>query len=174
MPMCDFSVIRSLRKSRELTIAELCRKAQVAPAVLSRIERNQSSPELETLYRIAKAFGLTATDLLHLAESRTTHLTDEKDYHAGAFSFRRVDYGNIVCYIGTAPGGAQHSSAKAHADDYEICWVLEGAVQVTLPNESYRLERGRALQFDGVMDHRYEALSDSTLMIVHIKKEKRF
>jgi len=41
------------------------------------LERNQQSAELDTLYRLARAFGLSATDLLAMCESELAHRTAE-------------------------------------------------------------------------------------------------
>ena len=49
----DFSILRSLRKRSNLTIADVSDKSGVSPAVISKLERNQTSAELETLFRIA-------------------------------------------------------------------------------------------------------------------------
>ncbi|MDP2137620.1 MAG: helix-turn-helix transcriptional regulator, partial [Candidatus Didemnitutus sp.] len=65
----NFTVLRSLREQREMTLADLSAASGVSVAVISKLERNQQSAALDTIYRLARAFGLSATDLLALAES---------------------------------------------------------------------------------------------------------
>ena len=73
-----------------------------------------------------------------------------------------------------APEGAAVSRPKIHRDDYELCWVLSGRLRITLPSERYELAAGQSLQFDALLEHTYLALSDCEILILHIRKEKRF
>jgi transcriptional regulator with XRE-family HTH domain len=173
-PQFDFSVVRSLREQRELTLAQLSAASGVSVAVISKLERNQQSAELDTIYRLARAFGLSATDLLALTESPLAHRTGEKAYRSGDFKFRQIRYANVVGLLGTAPAGAKVSRPEIHHDDTEVCWVTEGKLRLTLPHEEVTLEAGESIQFDAIQQHTYEALADSHFVILHLRKEKRY
>ena len=172
--MYDFSVIRQLRKREGLTIRALSDRAGVSPAVISKLERNQTQAELETLFRLGRVLGLNATDLLSLAEHRTAHRIRATRYPSGGFEFERVQYANINCFHGHAAAGGVVSHPEIHRDCYELCWVLRGKLTLALPNERHTLNGGDALQFDAVLAHTYEALEDSEVTIVHLSKDKRF
>lgn len=47
-------------------------------------------------------------------------------------------------------------------------------MRIRLPRETHDLSPGDALQFDAVLDHSYEALSDCEVLILHLTKPKRF
>lgn len=173
-PKFDFSVLRRLRQQHELTLAELAKASGVSVAVISKLERNQQSAELDTLYRLGRAFGLSATDLLALAESPLAHRTRENRHRADQFSFRQVRYANVVALYGRAPAGAKLSRPEIHHDDTEVCWVLSGAIRLTLPNEICELGAGESIQFDAIQQHTYEALADTEFVILHLRKEKRY
>lgn len=170
----DFSVLRTLRKRDGLTIAGLSKRSGVSPAVISKLERNQTSAELSTLFSLGRAFGLSATDLIGLAESRTAHRIRESTHVTGGFSFREVRYGNLRALMGEGRAGGRAAKPEIHGDDYETCWVLTGRVRVTLPHEDHDLQAGECLQFDAVLEHSYEVIEDARLLIVHVKKDKRF
>jgi transcriptional regulator with XRE-family HTH domain len=170
----DFSVVRRLREQRDLTLAELSAASGVSVAVISKLERNQQSAELDTLYRLGRAFGLSATDLIALSESPLAHRTAEKPYRSGDFRFRQIRYANVVGLLGTAPAGAKVSRPEIHHDDTEVCWVTEGKLRLTLPHEECLLEAGESIQFDAIQQHTYETLADSTFIILHLRKEKRY
>ena len=172
--MFDFSVVRELRKREGMNIAELSRRSGVSAAVISKLERNQTRAELETLFKLSRVFGISATDILSLAESRTAHKQHATRHHAGGFSFREIRYANVRCLSGNAPAGARVSRPEIHRDDYELCWVLRGHVRFSLPNETHELVAGTAIQFDAVLEHTYEALEDCEVLIVHLRKNKRF
>lgn len=170
----DFAVVRRLREQRGLTLAGLSAASGVSVAVISKLERNQQSAELDTLYRLGRAFGLSATDLLALSESPLAHRTAERTHRAGDFRFRQIRYGNVVALLGTAPAGARVSRPEIHRDDTEVCWVTEGKLRLTLPHEQCVLEAGESIQFDAIQQHTYEALAASTFVILHLRKEKRY
>jgi len=56
--------IRALRKKRKLTLNELSRMTGIAASNLSSIELNKTSPTLNTLAKIAHAFGMKAGEFL--------------------------------------------------------------------------------------------------------------
>jgi transcriptional regulator with XRE-family HTH domain len=173
-PTYDFSVLRDLRKRETLTIHDVSARSGISPAVISKIERNQSNAELATLYRLARVFGMTATDLIALAESRTAQRASETTYQVEDFQFRRLAYSNIRCFRCNAEGGSSISRPEVHRDDYEICWVRKGSVRLSLPHENHILKTGEALQFDAILEHSYEALENLEMLILHLRKEKRF
>jgi len=170
----DFAVLREMRRGRNMTIADVSEQSGVSPAVISKLERNQTKAELETLYRLGRVYGISATELLKVVERRTSQKTSESTHVASGFEFRQIRYGNLRCMIGSAPAGGWVSRPEVHADDYELCWCIEGAVQITLPKERHELKAGEAIQFDAVLEHKYEAVSDCRIIVIHIKKEKRF
>lgn len=172
--MYDFSVLRELRKGKQLSIADVSGQCGVSPAVISKLERNQTMAELETLFKLSRVFGMSATDLLGLAESRTAHKATASAHDAGGFQFQTIKYGNVRALRGTAKAGARVSRPEVHRDDYEVCWVLSGRILFRLPSENHPLGPGEAIQFDAILDHTYEALEDCELIIIHLRKDKRF
>ncbi len=174
MEMYNFAVVRDLRKREGMTIANLSEKTGISPAVISKLERNQAVAGLGTLFRLARAFGITAAELLALIESRTAQCKRESDRTTGDFHFRMIEFANSKCYYADAPKGAKRSNPDAHRDDYETCWVLEGSVKIVLPYETHILNAGDCLQFDALFEHTYEVLEDCRIIIQHIHKQKRF
>lgn len=173
-PMYDFSVLRQLRKREGWTLEQVSNQSGVSSAVISKLERNQSTAELDTLYRVARVFGLSATELIALAESPLAHKTSARSYQTGDFHFKRVDYRNHRCFMAKARAGATASRAEIHVDDYETCWVIDGQLRLTLPHQSIVLNSGEAIQFDAAQEHGYEALSDLTMILLHLRKGLRF
>jgi transcriptional regulator with XRE-family HTH domain len=172
--MYQFSVVRDLRKRDGLTIADLSKKTGISSAVISKLERNQVAASLGTLFRLARAFGITSAELLALIESRTAQCKKETDRIVEDFHFRQIEFANSKCFYAEAPKGAKRSNPDAHRDDYETCWVLAGALKVVLPYETHILKTGDCLQFDALFEHTYEALEDCQIIIQHIHKQKRF
>ena len=170
----DFGVLRQLRRQLDWSIADLSERSGVAASVISKLERNWSKAELETLYKLSQAFSMNLSDLLALAEKRTAQQVAEQEYGSDGFSFRRVSYGNIRCMTAVAPAGARLCKPAVHKEDSEMCWVQEGVVEIFVAGHRYKLEKGMSLQFDALLDHEYNVLEDCKLIITHLKKNKRF
>lgn len=170
----DFTVLRTLRQGKDLTLQEVSDRSGVSTAVISKLERNQTQAELETLFRLSRVYGMTASDLLGLAESQTATRATATHYESGGFAFQKVAYGNVEGYHGFAKTGGRVSTPQIHGDDYEVCWVLNGAVTISLPKERHELAAGEALQFDAILEHTYEATADSEIVVLHMPKGKRF
>lgn len=173
-PKFDFSVLRLLRQQQGKTLAEVSQASGVSTAVISKLERNQQTASLDTLYSLGRAFGLSATDLLAMSESALAHRTAEKAHRSGQFRFREIRYANAVALLGEAPASAAVSRPEVHHDDTEVCWVLEGRLRLTLPHEAFDLHAGQSIQFDAIQEHTYEALADTRFLILHLRKDKRY
>jgi len=173
-PSFDFSSLRELRKRSGLTIEEVSTRSGVSAAVISKLERNQSSAELETLYRLARVFGMTAGDLLSLAEAPFAQRAEESSHSVGGFSFREVNYSSVRVLHCTASAGDSISRPEIHQDDNELCWVLKGSLMLRLPREEITLTQGESLQFDAILEHTYAALTDCECIILHLRKNNRY
>lgn len=170
----DFSVVRELRKRAGLTLADVSERSGISVAVLSKLERNHNLIELETLYRLARTFGLSASDLLGLAENCVAHSKRAERYSSGPFDFERVSFKGSDIFYASARAGERLSKPEAHGDEFEICWVREGLVRIELPREQHQLGPDDALKFDAALHHTYEILQDAELVIVHLTKTHRF
>ena len=61
--------IRAERTQRDWSLAELAQRSGVSKAMLSAIERGETSPTATLLVRIAAAFGVTLSALIARAET---------------------------------------------------------------------------------------------------------
>lgn len=173
MALFDFSVIRDLRKKHDMSIGELAEASKVSAPVISKLERNRTKAELDTLYKLASVFKMSCAELLNMAEASMTKPIPVKGHSSGDFFFRKIIYRNMECLYGTAPEGGKVSQPSIHGDDHEICWVVSGRLSLTLPTEKHILQKEDSLLFDALLEHSYEALEDCEIILLHIKKEKR-
>ncbi len=174
VPRFDFTVLRDLRKRNGLTISDVSQSSGVSTAVISKLERNQTSAELETIYKLARAFDLSAQDLIGLAETQFAHKITADKYSSNNFNFKTITYGNLKCFSGTATKGAKTAKPEIHQNDYEVCWVVKGAIKLTVGSEEHELKSGEAIQFDAILEHSYEAMANCEIIIIHIVKDQRF
>jgi len=172
--MYDFTILRELRKRKEMSLKEVAESSGVSIAVISKLERNQTIAELETIYKIGRVFGMNPSEFLALAENRSAQTRSSQQHKSGDFKFDEIRYGNVRCLYGRGKAGSKVSDPKIHHDDYEVCWVLKGKLLFQLPYEQNELGAGDAIQFDALLEHTYEAIEDTEFMIIHLRKGKRF
>jgi len=170
----DFSVLRTLRKREKLTLDALSRSSGVSSAVISKLERNQHTAALDTLQRLGAVFRMTAADLIALAEQRIVHRVDQESYQTNQVRFQRIRYANASCFFAKAAAGEEASRPEIHHDDYEICWVLKGRIELQIAERAFEVAEGQAVQFDAIQEHRYRAREDSEILMVHLQKRNRF
>lgn len=172
--MYDFAVLRQLRMASGLTLQQASERSGISASVISKLERNQTTAELETLFKLGRLFDMSATDLLALAEAPLAHRKKAVAYRSGDFRFQRIQYGNVQAFLGEAKAGATISRPEIHHDDLEVCWVLEGCIRLSLTHQVILVHAGESVQFDAVRGHSYEALSDVRLILMHLRKDRRY
>ena len=80
MNVCDFSeILKGLRKSHNLTQAELGAKVGLSKAVVSKYETGMGYPTFDVLIRIADYFGVTTDYLLGVSKGRTIDVSSLTD-----------------------------------------------------------------------------------------------
>ena len=147
--------VRTLRSTRGLTLDDLAESSGVSRAMLSRIERGESSPTAQLLNRVCGGLGVTLSALLAAADPPASPLRRRKDQpiwlDPGVGYKRRV-----VSPPGTGspaeivevefPSGAAVAFENLHlAGVDQHVWVLDGAMEVAAGDDTYRVEKGDCL-----------------------------
>lgn len=147
--------IRALRAERGLTLDGLAGRADVSRAMLSRIERGESSPTAQLLNRIAGGLGVTLSQFFAHAEAPARPLVRRAEQQtwrdpASGYLRRTVSppgTGSTVdiAEIAFPPGGSvAFDNARLAGTDQHV-WVLDGTLELVLGDEPFRLEAGDCL-----------------------------
>jgi transcriptional regulator with XRE-family HTH domain len=142
--------VRSLRTALGMTLAELATESGVSRSMLSLVERGESSPTAVVLDRIASGLGVSLATLFDESDapaspvSRATDRTSWKDPQSG-YVRRNISPAGVASPIQIVevamPAGCK--VAFDHAPrERGICqqiWVLDGTVEVSVGNVTYRL-----------------------------------
>lgn len=62
------SAVRAIRHERGLSQATLAESSELDPTYISGIERGERNPSLTNVFKIARALGVTASEIHHRAE----------------------------------------------------------------------------------------------------------
>ena len=61
-------VVRRLREERGISISKLQREADMSYQTVTAMERDEGNPTLATVGKVAEVFGLTAIELISMAD----------------------------------------------------------------------------------------------------------
>lgn len=149
--------LKSLRGERGWSLDELARHSGVSRASLSRLENAEVSPTAAVLGKLATAFGLTVSQLMHLAEDSFEPLMrrDSQPFWTDAASgFRRraisppartlagealsceLDPGRRIAYERPPRPGLEHHLL-----------LIDGRLDVTVDGATHALQPGDCLRY---------------------------
>jgi transcriptional regulator with XRE-family HTH domain len=147
--------IRDLRAERSLTLDGLALLADVSRAMLSRIERGESSPTAQLLNKICGGLDVTLSVLFAETETPVSPLSRrlrQRTWRDPATHYRRRHVSppgtgspvDIVEVEFPAGGSVGFDSQRLAGTDQHV-WVLDGTLELELGEDAYRLEQGDCL-----------------------------
>jgi transcriptional regulator with XRE-family HTH domain len=154
--------IRVLRLASGLTLRRVAAAAGVTECFLSQVERGVAAPSIATVQRIARALGRSIAELF-AADERAGIVVRARDRRRivyqglGAideFLTRATDGRLQVILTTIEPGGGTGDEAYTHESDEEVVVVLEGALDLWVGPEHFRLEAGDAVTHSSRLPHR--------------------
>jgi len=147
--------IRELRAKRGMTLDDLARAAGVSRAMLSRIERGESSPTAQLLGKVCGGLGITLSVLFAEAQAPVSPLARRQDQPtwrdpATHYLRRNVSPAGTgspvdIVEVEFPPGGRVAFDSLRLAGTDQHVWVLEGTLELELGEETFRLEIGDCL-----------------------------
>ncbi|WP_408983681.1 helix-turn-helix domain-containing protein [Rhabdaerophilum sp.] len=149
--------LRRLRQSRGWSLEELATRSGVSRATLSRLENAEVSATAVALCKLASAFGLTASRLLHQVETEASPLIRRSeqpvwDDPATGFARRAVSppaqnlAGEVI--EGALPAGtviAYDLPPRPGLEHHLV--MLEGALTLTVEGVAHELRPGDCLRY---------------------------
>jgi transcriptional regulator with XRE-family HTH domain len=152
--------VRALRIDGAMTLDDLAERSGVSRAMLSRIERGESSPTAQLLNRVCSGLGVTLSTLFAAAGHAPSPLSQRGEQVSwrdpGSGYVRRVvspsGTGSPVEMVEVEfPAGASVSFKAYRTGIDQHVWILEGAMEVTVGATVNRLETGDCLHMR--LDH---------------------
>ncbi|MCI7263465.1 MAG: cupin domain-containing protein [Clostridium sp.] len=156
--------IKELRKQKNLTIQKLSEMTDLSIGYLSNLERNQASPTLNNLQKICASLDITVRDLLlPRNEERVLIRKDELksfEYEEYRLKIERMDFGGkrgVYEFSTYEPGDGIPPSWGLHPYP-EVGFILEGSLEVTMEENTYRLEAGDSIY---IKAHTYHTMKNA-------------
>ena len=160
--------IKALRAERELQQRQLAEKAGLTPSMVSQIESGRLTPSLNTLGKIAAAFGVPIASLFDGQPAGRIHVTRKKDYPVVSFDGSSewwsvlgagLFHGKIravVSTLGPRSRGVTTDKVVIKPGQMKLFYVLDGTVALHYNGDRYGLAAGDSALLDGGMPHGWE------------------
>ncbi|WP_330356513.1 XRE family transcriptional regulator [Streptomyces chartreusis] len=169
------SRIRTERERRRWTLAQLADASGVSQAMISRIERGESSPTAVVLGKLSAAFQLSVSSLLALAEGARdeTDGLGEVRRHAEAAEWRDPATGYRrrqitsphfpaeIAEIRLPAGARVPYPAAAFAFVRQVVWVLDGRLAFHDGDTVHELDAGDTIELGEPSDRVFANTTDT-------------
>ncbi len=170
--------IRRLRQARTMTLQELALASGVSVGMLSQVERDRANPSLRVLTQIRLALGVSVSALFEDAEPQVAADPDfvRRADHRGwlelgylskeLLSPRNPDHLQFMI-LHIPPGGTSGGRLMPYPAE-KGGMVLEGALELTVKNQTALLREGDSFFFDSLDPHGFRNPTDATARVLWI------
>ena len=179
--------VRSLRKSRGMTLSEVAHATGLSISALSKIENDQVSPTFTNLMRLAEGLTIPLSDLVALdrdvsnvsarmtvSRARDVTFRSTPKYDIGALAADLLHKRMTPLIERVRAGDGDAGDGMISHGGEEFVYVLSGAVEVhTEHYQPVRLEAGDSVYLDSTMAHTYVALDgqDADILTIWLAPE---
>ncbi|WP_405876237.1 helix-turn-helix domain-containing protein [Streptomyces sp. NBC_00005] len=167
--------VRTERERRRWTLAQLADASGVSQAMISRIERGESSPTAVVLGKLSAAFQLSVASLLALAEgaqddagagAAVRRRADAAEWRDPATGYRRRQitgphFPTEIAEIRLPAGARVPYPAAAFAFVRQVVWVLDGRLTFHDGDTVHELEAGDTIELGDPTDRVFANTSEA-------------
>lgn len=168
--------LAELRRQKGLSLDKLADLSGVSKAMIGQIERGESNPTVNTLWKIASglhvSFGKLISESKPVAELvRLSQLKPLKDDDDGMvllplFSFDQ-DKSFEIFTVSLSPQCTHLSDAHVKGSE-EYLLLSEGDLELVIGSETYRLTKGDAIRYQADKPHIYRNSTDTIVRFQNI------
>ncbi len=147
--------VRELRDAQGLSLDALAERSGVSRSNISLIERGQSSPTAVVLDKLASALGVTLASLFEDSSGPQTEpspvirVAEQPMWTDPASGYVRRNVSpavrsplQLVDVVFPAGQQVSYDSPAREADIHQQVWMIDGAMEVSVGEQTWRLEAG--------------------------------
>lgn len=155
--------LKELRTERNLTLGQLSKISGISKAMLSEIEKGDSNPTINTIWKIANGLNVPYTKLMDGIEKEATVVRKSESVAQSG----ETEHYRVYCYFGSTPvrnfelfyvelDPHSSNSSIGHSEKaQEYIYVIQGELELQTETGTYTLNEGDALTFDSSIGHTY-------------------
>jgi transcriptional regulator with XRE-family HTH domain len=175
------TTIRQLRLEHNLTIAEVSERAGISRGMLSKIENSLAATSLETLEQLANALGVTlsklfqnynlprgAAQLVKKGEGMEVVRRGTRVGHTyQLLAYDQGPHKTFEPFLISLEDSCEEFPAFEHPGT-EFIHMLEGTLEYRVGKDTFVLNKGDSLTFQGEIPHRPENLIETPIKFLAI------
>ncbi|NFM29788.1 helix-turn-helix domain-containing protein [Clostridium botulinum] len=163
--------LKTLRTERNLSLGQLAELSNISKVMLSQIEKGDTNPTINTLWKIANGLKVPYTLLLEQKEYDTCiikksnlepQISEEGHYRAYCY-YTNTPYRNFELFQIELDEGCSYRSIGHSKKSEEYIMVLEGELTLKVNNETYKLSPNDSISFSASDKHIYYNNGNGTL-----------
>ncbi len=177
--------IKSLRETKEISIAELAERTGLAEEQINRIENNVDIPSLAPLIKIARALGVRLGTFLDDQDEMgaVVYHKDEEMKETISFSNNAMDTRTHMRYLSLAKSKSDRHmepfivdieatndteySLSSHEGE-EFIYVMEGVIEVSHGKRNHVIKAGDTIYYDSIVPHHVHGYNGQAAKILAV------
>ena len=170
------SNLKRLRTERQLSLGKLSEVCGVSKVMLGQIERGESNPTINTIWKIASGLKIPyttlidepiKTNILIKKEDSTEQESPDNKYRVYCHFTSNVNR-NFELFTVELDGNSSYESNSHGEKTQEYIILYSGQLSLTVDNTNYILNPGDSIVFDASKPHSYSNLSDDMVQMALI------
>ena len=175
----NFSIVKTLRNARGLTLDALSKKTGLSVRTISDIELNKAVPSVSSLLALAESFSVSPTDLFDIAQKtqpkiiksepvRLKVTPDDIGYmiELNDLIFIRKNYEKETT--------VQLSNQSIfHYPCHEILFVTKGQATVTIEDKTYEIVPKQCLYYASNLKHSFKFDANTEVLIFYMPRNNK-
>ena len=179
--------LKDIRKEKDITLQQLAEETGVTKGMLSQVENSRTIPSLTVLLNLIKALqvdfneffkdiNLQPKDSKVIFKKKAQYQAFEKE-NAKGFYYQRLLSTTIHEYHADFVLLRLEKDSErdfVSTDAFEFKYLLKGNIEYKIGEETYQMEEGDSLFFDGTELHNpyNTGDGDALMLVIYIFKEK--
>jgi len=173
------SIVRRLRRSQGMSMRKMAANVDFSASFISQVERNQVSPSISSLERLAAGLGVTLGDFFReVSPTAVVRRVDRQSLTSG-WSRARIEAldpthpGSLLeaVMVTIAPGGTSGKRDHPHERERFVI-IFEGSVRLTLAESTYTMRRGDSVTVLPGVPHHWENRSKRSASLVIVSARR--
>lgn len=168
--------LKEIRSTRKLTLEEAAELTGVSKPMLGQIERGQSSPTINVLWKISTGFRIPLSFFCRQPETEYTvagpdgrDVITEEDGGMRAYPLFPFDPArNLEVFYIEIDAGVRHDSLPHVAGVEEYVFLVWGTLEMAMGGKKVVLEEKQSIRFLADVPHGYHNVSDKICTVYNV------
>ncbi|MFA6084317.1 helix-turn-helix domain-containing protein [Mucilaginibacter sp.] len=179
--------IKDRRREKNITVQELASRANVSKGLISQIENSRTIPSLIVLIDIIKALEIDMNmffkDIHSSGNKFPLIIRRRSEYHhfekedAEGFHYQRIFTQSIknstvdIVILELEPNAYR---PQVQTEAYEYKYILNGSIEYQLGADTYTLNQGDSMLFDGRLPHtpRNRGMEKASMLVIYFFEDQ--